>query len=911
MFIPSSLRARTSLNIILAAAVSAGGLYAVGCGGGSDEPSDVPSTADTGVDTALATDPDTATADALPDAPVDAPADAPTKAARTTPTTGSAIAITRDDKFAVAANRTAGTVTVAPLAAGTAAPFGTVTAIDLGADAEPWAVVIGNDDDTAYVITRKHQTLRRVTGLKSKPTLDAAVAKLGSEPTGIAISPTGAELYVANWAEGTVTVVRTGDLTVARTIDLNAALASSGMLGTGVAGRPGLAHPRALVVSNDGDSDDADETLYVTEFFSQTKTGALPSDDSKFDVGRQGVVYRVKISDGSVSITTIAPVVDTGFKDAAGNVTGCFPNQLFAAALDAGRLYVTAVCESPRGPVGPVVAGGAVNPANFKTELHSSIFVIDTATANELPEQAVVMTKAFQKLYDDAAIADDGSRRVPLIPTDLVFAPGTHVAYVTSYGSDAVFRVAFKDDGSLKEVGAAAQRFINLAPAGALPVGIATTNAGVAASPFAVVINENSRNLSLLSLATQTVSATVESTAQPESGEARGKNRGQKFFATGLGRWSFKGQGWNSCAGCHPDGLTDNVTWYFARGPRQTTSLDGSYDPKDPSHRRVMNWTGIFDEVHDFELNTRGNSGGLGAAVWKTSAPPSADDRIVFDGTAVAGAQKATATPQAGLNGSVKSLMPRDGVAPCADSDTTCNRSVLADWDEIDAYVISVRAPRAPTNLAAADVAAGKALFEANNCAACHGSSHWTTSRVFYAPNETNNAIAGLLRDPARSYTLPAGFPSSLNPPANNASRKATLRFADVATAGANDQLNCVLRDVGTFGTAPSGVFVKEVRADMTATAQGATGFNVPSLLGMVTGAPYFHAGNARTLEEAFSTVFERHHQAHSTLFTPNATQVRQLVAYVLAIDEDLAPIAVPTSGTITFDPVLCPKTFP
>ncbi len=103
------------------------------------------------------------------------------------------------------------------------------------------------------------------------------------------------------------------------------------------------------------------------------------------------------------------------------------------------------------------------------------------------------------------------------------------------------------------------------------------------------------------------------------------------------GRWSLNGQGWNSCESCHPDGQTDNVTWYFARGPRQTTSLDGTFDGQ--GNQRILNWTGIFDEVHDFELNTRGNSGGVGAIVHRTndgSTPPrvTTSDRIVFDGTA-------------------------------------------------------------------------------------------------------------------------------------------------------------------------------------------------------------------------------------------------------------------------------------
>jgi len=52
-------------------------------------------------------------------------------------------------------------------------------------------------------------------------------------------------------------------------------------------------------------------------------------------------------------------------------------------------------------------------------------------------------------------------------------------------------------------------------------------------------------------------------------------------------------------------------------------------------------------------------------------------------------------------------------------------------------------------------------------------------------------------------------------------------------------------------------------------------------------GAPYFHAGNARTLEEGFSTQFEGHHKsAVASVNTLDATQIRQLTAFVLSIDE-------------------------
>jgi YVTN family beta-propeller protein len=818
--------------------------------------------------------------------------------ARRIPTNGGAVAITADNAYAVAANRTAGRVTVFALKLGGPTPATRQVDLDVGKGSEPWAVVIGNDDDSAYVILRNDQRVVRIRDLRGSPTVDARRAKTGAEPTGLAISPSGARLYVANWAEGTVSVVETDTMMVADTVDLNAALAGSGVLGPEVEVRPGLAHPRAVVVTNDGDGDDDDETVYVTEFFSQARNWDIPADDSRFDVGRQALVYYFHGGDGEVGEPiAIDPVTDTGFPDSKGNPTGCFPNQLHAAAIDNGRLYVTSVCESPRGPTGPdaapVAPGTAVS--NFKTQVHGAVFVVDLESNQELLEERVLLTRAFDQMFAERGTPDDASRRMPLIPNAIAFAAGTHVAYVTAYGSDAVFRIAYKADGALERVGAATQPFIDLKPggmvaAGELPIGIASANADAARLSFAVALNENSRNLSVISFGTQTVVSAVASTDPPAPGAESARNRGQKFFVTGLGRWSLNGQAWNSCESCHPDGLTDNVTWFFARGPRQTTSLDGSYDPLDPARRRVFNWTGIFDEVHDFELNTRGNSGGVGAIVHAAGPPLSNADRIAFDGTPPVPGQQATATPQAGLNGSTISLMPAGAAVP---------RSVLPDWDDIDAFVQAVRAPRAPTNLDGDDVRQGRHLFEANGCAGCHGTSQWTIASVFYTPNEENNRADGLLR--TTFYMRPALFPEALNPPtAGPALGRAPLRFAGLNPA-ANDQINCVLRDVGTFpatgtvGISPEDVAVKETRQDMSTLAQGLTGFNIPSLLGMVTGAPYFHAGAARTLEEALGETFDRHRRAFSENFQPDDTQLQQLVAFLLSIDET-TPAAAPTA---------------
>ncbi|MBL8681492.1 MAG: hypothetical protein JNK05_20165 [Myxococcales bacterium] len=918
----------------------AGALLLAACSPPPSNPDATPDVADSGVptdiggdnttpeDTGVPTDSPSPTDTGVP-SDTGVPTDGSTPAtARTLPTNGSAIVLTSDDQHAVAVNRTSHTVAIfrTDFAANppTAARTALLPASMVGADSEPWAAVIGNDNDTAYVILRRAQQVIKITGVRGTPAIAATRATVGSEPTGIAISPTGRSLYVANYNNGTVSVINTADMTVTRTVDLNPALGESGLLGPTAMGagraRAALAHPRSLVVTNNGDGNDDDETVYVSEFFAQSRTTGVPSGDAQFDQNRQGVVYRFNAGTGAVgALITLAPLANTGFQDSANNDTGCFPNQLYSLALNNNRLYVTSVCESPRGPTGPVVTGTTTDVRNFQTQIHAVLNVVDTATNTEIASQKVNLNQRLQAQYTTRMTADDGTRRMPLIVNDIQFVNGTNVGYVSAYGSDAVFRVRFAADGTLSEVGTPTSNFINLAAlaganAGRLPVGIALASTAAHATNRGLVINENTRNVSVLNLGEQSAASASASDNPPAAGAETTVNLGRRFFVTGLGRWSLRGQGWNSCEACHPDGLSDNVTWFFARGPRQTTSLDASFN-RGGTEQRVFNWTGIFDEVHDFELNTRGNSGGLGAIVHTVSTPPGAGDRIIFDGTAVTAPAIGTLTPQAGLNGSAKSI--RTGV-PAAPSGTVTN--VLEDWNEIDEYVKTIRPPRRPTNLDAAAVTAGRALFEMHNCGGCHGGPLWTTARRFWVPSAATNSAMGTLR--TMTYTGFTGGFAALNPPAATAA--APLRFtnADSMIVAANDQINCVLRSVGTIGApamaggvptpvAPAGVTVNEVRANMTAAAQGLTGFSPPGLVGMGLGAPYFHAGNARTLEEAFATVFQTHYQAFSANFLTNAAtreqDVRNLVQFILSIDDDT--MTVPVQGGLSFNPQLCPNT--
>ena len=852
------------------------------------------------------------------------------------PSRGSAAALSPDDAIAVVVNRDVGSATVLSLQYPTSSPptAQLTREVLLGAGSEPWQAVIHPDNDTAYVVLKKDQKVARIRYLRTGPMLDGTVA-VGSEPTSIALSPTGRRAYVTNWTDGTVSEIDTAAMSVVSTIDLNATLVKMGYLGD-VAPRPALAHPRSVVVTNDADGEDSDESLYVTEYFGQQVEAEL-ADGSNSDTRKVGLVYKVGLADRGVRTVRLGPLADMGFKDDKGVAAGCYPNQLQSIAVNGSFAYVVSVCASPKGPLGvkatttacvdvadcaplnlvePVCAlpfaGAAsalcVDVASVKTSTAPLVSVIDTRTDTEVAGGSQSLNARFDALFNANGTAQ-AARRYPLFANDIGFVPGSTVGYLTANGADAVFRVRVDaQTGAIVDVGASTNSFIDLAPAGidAAKAGKAPVGIGLAAleKKSAIVANDISRNATLLDFNTQAVAggaanaSVVPTAATPPAGsDADRVMRGKRFFNTGLARWSLRGQGWGACQSCHADGLTDNVTWYFARGPRQSTSLDGSFASKHPEDQRIFNWTAIFDDVADFELNTRGVSGGVGAIVSEVSVPPATGDRIDIVGLG-----------HANLGGSAtRAADPANPLGLAAPSK-------LADWGDIEKYMQTIRSPRGPSNLDATKVAEGKALFNWDGaCQGCHGGEKWTVSRKFYTSSTATNAALA-----TTPFTVPAEFPDALLParvPANQ-----LLRFSG-GNAAAFDQILCTIRPVDTFNVAEPGVGIAELRADMVTKAQGdgnppgeGRGYNVPSLLGLATGAPYMHGGNARTLEALLASTFSVHTHALAPNFLTDTdptvvkAKVDSLVQYLLSLDEDTPYPAIPAPGAAGGS--LCPTSF-
>ncbi|HEX5658174.1 MAG TPA: hypothetical protein VFX59_13310 [Polyangiales bacterium] len=868
----------------------------------------------------------------------------------TKPSRGAALALSADESVVAVVNRDVGTLSVLKVKyeEGKNAVTEPSCEVQLGVGSEPWQVAIGPDDNTAFVVLRKEQKLVRVKNIKGEAVVDGTV-QVGSEPTSLALSPTGRTAYVANWANGDVSVVDTQTLTVISTVDLNAALAKTGYLGN-VKGRPALAHPRSLTVTNDLDTDDADETLLINEFYSQ-QIAELQPDGLNADVNRAGIVYAVKVATGEVSTINLAPLQDIGFKDSGNNTPGCFPNQLQSITVNGNYAYVVSVCAAPEGPEGlkatttacttvadcaplnlvdpvcDVVAFGKTpvcqDVASFRAATSPVISVVDIVNNKEVPDSARNLNKAFFDFYAKAGVAQ-AAQRFPLFADDLDFVPRTGVGYVTANGIDAAFRVVFDaSTGKLAEVGASTSPFLNLNPAGIKagfggkgPIGIA-----IGEKKLAFVANDITRNLSALDFNTQGIVGGVEApSVTPTTGQpAKGSEEehillGKDLFNTGRARWSLFGQGWGACQSCHQDGLTDNVTWYFGRGPRQSVPLDGSFASKNHNDARLLNYTTNREEVADFDANTKGTSGGVGAIVLAKSNPPVNLDRIDTAGLKLAeldGSSLDASDPsnplKLGFDAEGKVVVGQ----LIKDATSKSAGSQLDDWINITKYVQSLRSPRAPTNLDKAKVAAGADVFaHEGSCQGCHGGDKWTVSKLFYKPGVAVNAALKTTK-----FAVPPGFPTNLLPATD--ARDQLL----VINAG-GESVQCVERNVQTFNKAESGVGIAEVRGtDMKTPAQGGgavlrpnedgdndpkndvkagIGYNVPSLLGLNTGAPFLHAGNARTLEAVFSKDFEAHSKALApNLFTQtNAAEVEgkrdALVQYLLSIDEDTAVVELP-----------------
>ena len=687
----------------------------------------------------------------------------------------------------------------------------------------------------------------------------------GAEPWNIVISPDGRRAFVANSGTDMITVIDTASLEKLGDVDVRNSLCND-------PDRERHFQPRGLAVTGDS------TRLYVTRFLSFVKQGGVQSDDG----GREGLVCRLDIDTSSKHIgghkpaaaLALAPQV-TGFQADTNNDrmpdadTRAFPSQLQSIVIRGDQAFLPNIAASPSGPL------------RFDVSTHAFVNVIDSVNSGKEKDASEAK---FLNLHLGARDPEAGKKRLFFANVwAIAFTnqSGKGQAYAVSAGSDLLVKLDVAGDGKLAfTVDGNTTRYIDLndpnnprtsgAHAGKNPQGIVITEDG----RYAYVNNFVSRNVSVVNLEIDAVIETIQTADLPPPG-SRGETVlvGAEMFFSSRGHFDrpkgttvstderLSQAGWQNCASCHFKGLTDGVVWVFGTGTRKSVPMNGTFNPHDPDDQRVLNYSAIFDEVEDFEINIRNVSG-----------PGPLAMPVPCNG----GAGMATLDPNHGLlisdtgdvntapcvinafrlaNANRKQLtvtLPGDGRGPIP------ALTALREWVRF-----AIRTPEGPSGESMVksagdpapsdEVGRGRVLFGEAGCAMCHGGGKWTVStKDFMSPPNPadiftermpppeddnpvpNEFLARFLRD-IGSFNI--GVPGQDNPLGNN------IGAPEIATGTVIDMM---------FAFAPGALGF-----DYNRDGKGA-GYNVPSLLGIFNLPPYYHNGACETLACVLSDVSHR-----------------------------------------------------
>jgi len=793
------------------------------------------------------------------------------------PTASSPIAISRNDRLIWAVNPSDDSVSVIR-------PDNNTRITKIAVGDEPESIALTPDGQYAYVANAAGSSVSvlRIND-PAWGTFSANVItsiEVGAEPWDVVCSPNGLRVFVANSAQDTVTVIDTATRSVIGHVDLRNSLAND-------PDRSRHFQPRGLSVTLDNTK------LYVTRFLSFTKPGGRQGDD----VGKEGLVAVLDINTSSPYIADyrvartvkLAPQI-TGFKfpgltNPPSPDTAAFPNQMQSVVLRGDQAYLPNVAASPTGPL------------RFNLDTHAFISVIDGVNGASPTDAG---TNKFLNLHLGARDPEPGKRKVFFAnPWDIAFTTQSGVgnAYVISAASDVLVKLNVAADGKLSfTVDGDTTRYIDLndplnpatsgANAGKNPQGIAITSSG----GLAYVANFVSRNVSVVNLTNDAVVAVVSAANLPAPGSSGETNLvGAEMFFSSRGNFDsipgtnslrdrLSSEGWQSCASCHFKGLTDGVVWQFAAGPRKSVPLNATFNPHNRTQQRLLNYSAIFDEVEDFEANIR-NVSGPGALAGGALDPN--HGLLIGDNgdlNVAPSAVNAFALPNANRAQVTVTLPGSANKVPALTS--------LREWVRN-----AVRTPNAPRpgyggyDATPNELVLGRKLFLSAGCASCHGGQNWTVSlKDFTSPpagaeisterNPTNfvgNPVGAqylnrFLRDIGSFNT---GVPGLGNPLGNNvgADEKAAPAVANGTLQAAQDALG---RDYNSDG---KGV-----------------GFNVPSLLGILSVPPYLHNGAAESLAAVIADVKHRTDNGRIPDVLANPEDQTLVVKFIESIDFNTAP---------------------
>jgi hypothetical protein len=309
----------------------------------------------------------------------------------------------------------------------------------------------------------------------------------------------------------------------------------------------------------------------------------------------------------------------------------------------------------------PNIAASPSDPLRFNVDTQAFLNIIDGVNGNTQTDASLSKfspgvspsgNKIGPNLHIGAQKPEAGKKTLFFAnPWGIAFTTqsGRGTAYVVSAASDLLVKVNVAGDGTISFTGGpTTTRYIDLND----PTNPATSGANAGKNPQGIVINDAgttayvanfvSRNVSVVDLTTDSVKTVVKTTNLPSPGSGSEVALvGAEMFFSSRGHFDqppgttisvserLAQVGWQACSSCHFKGFTDGVVWIFNTGPRKSIPLNGTFDPQDrnktSSEQRILNYSAIFDEVHDFDLNIRNVSGpGALMTAQPCSAPPPA-----------------------------------------------------------------------------------------------------------------------------------------------------------------------------------------------------------------------------------------------------------------------------------------------
>src|SRR5262245_8601880 len=196
------------------------------------------------------------------------------KGTAATPSHSTTIALTSSEEQVVVVNREANSVSIIEVKDKKGNDIGTKIA-EIGVGEEPRCVAIHPNDEVAYVTNGISGTVS-VIDLTARRVV--ATISVGTEPRGCALTPNGTLLYVANHTDGTASILSTRN-------PLNPTYYGAVNVGR---------NPTALAITNNGDDNDSDETVFVTQIFAELnpdfKDPKFDGNGENRDLGKRGVL---------------------------------------------------------------------------------------------------------------------------------------------------------------------------------------------------------------------------------------------------------------------------------------------------------------------------------------------------------------------------------------------------------------------------------------------------------------------------------------------------------------------------------------------------------------------------------------------------------------------------------------------